>query len=92
MTNMSAFYGVLMSLPAFLFWIYVNWVVVLSGIVLVSLLEYKELAVDTHKEKHFVRLTVEMYTNRKLDKDIDLIINKEKLPELIDKLTEELTE
>jgi hypothetical protein len=39
-----------------------------------------------------VRLTVEMYTNRKLDKDIDLIINKEKLPELIDKLTEELTE
>lgn len=92
MTNMSAFYGVLMSLPAFLFWIYVNWVVVLSGIVLVSLLEYKELAVDTQKEKHFVRLTVEMYTNRKLDKDIDLIINKEKLPELIDKLTEELTE
>jgi membrane protein len=92
MTNMSAFYGVLMSLPAFLFWIYVNWVIVLSGIVLVSILEYKELAVESIKEKHFVRLTVEMYTNKKLVKDIDKIISKEKLPELINKLNEDAEE
>jgi membrane protein len=89
MTNMSAFYGMLLSLPAFLFWVYVNWVVILSGIVLVSLLEYKELAVESKKEKHFVRLTVEMYTNKKLVHDIDKIISKDKLPELINKLNED---
>lgn len=92
LTNISAVYGVLRSLPAFLFWIYINWVIVLGGIVLVSILEYKELAVESKKEKHFVRLTVEMYTNKKMDKDLDLIINKDKLPEIINKLNEETTE
>jgi len=92
LTNIGAVYGVLKSLPAFLFWIYINWVIVLGGIVLVSLMEYKELAVESKKEKHFVRMTVEMYTNKKLDKEIDAIINKDKLPEIIKQLNEDSLE
>jgi membrane protein len=89
LTNIGAVYGVVKSLPAFLFWIYINWVIVLAGIVLVSILEHKDLALEAKKNKHFVRLTVEMYTNKKLDKDFDTIINMEKLPKLIEKLTED---
>lgn len=89
LTNISAVYGVLKSLPAFLLWIYINWIIVLAGIVLVSVLEHKDLAVENKKNKHFVRLTVEMYTNKKLDKDFDAVINKDKLPELINMLSKE---
>jgi uncharacterized BrkB/YihY/UPF0761 family membrane protein len=32
-------YGVLSSVPVFLFWIYINWVIVLGGAVLISMLD-----------------------------------------------------
>lgn len=92
LTNIGAVYGVVKSLPAFLFWIYINWIIVLAGIVLVSILEYQELAVEAKKDKHFVRLTLEMYTNKKLDKEFDTIISKEALPDLIEKLKEDDTQ
>ncbi len=38
MTKMKVFYGVISSFPIFLFWIYANWIIVLSGIVLLSLM------------------------------------------------------
>lgn len=89
LTNIGAVYGVLKSLPAFLFWIYINWVIILAGIVLVAILEHKDLAVEKKVDKHFVRMTVEMFTNEKLNKEIETIINKNDLPEIIRKLTEE---
>lgn len=92
LTNIEAVYGVLRSLPAFLFWVYVNWIIVLGGIILVSILEHKEMAIRSEKNKHFVRLTLEMYTNKKLDKDIDAIISKDSLPEIVEKLMEEVEE
>lgn len=92
MTNIEAIYGVLKSLPIFLLWIYLNWVIVLGGMVLVTVLEYKEKALDVVDKKHFVRLTLEMYTDKKMDKEIDTILKKEIVPELINKLTKESEE
>jgi membrane protein len=91
LTNIQAVYGVLKSIPIFLLWIYVNWIIILGGIVLVSILELKEKAVRKKEEKHFVRLTMEMYTDKKLDKQIDAIINKDTIPKIIESLTKEET-
>ncbi len=43
MTRMQVFYGVIASFPIFLFWIYANWIIVLSGIVYLSTLTNKEV-------------------------------------------------
>lgn len=89
LTNISAVYGVLKSLPAFLFWIYINWVIILAGIVLVAILEHKDKAVEKKVDRHFVRMTLELYTNEKMQKQIDTIISKDDLPGVMKKLTKE---
>ena len=73
LTNIEVVYGVLKTLPIFLFWIYVNWVIILSGMVLVTILEHREKALDEVTEKHYVRVTLEMYTNKKMDKQVDAV-------------------
>ncbi len=92
LTNIEAIYGVLKSLPIFLFWIYLNWVVVLGGMVLVTVLEHKEKALDVVDKKHFVRIILEMYTNKKMDKEVDTILKKDIIPELIETLTKDKPE
>jgi membrane protein len=92
LTNIEAIYGVLKSLPIFLFWIYLNWVIILAGMVLVTVLEQKEKALDVEDKKHFVRLTLEMYTDKKMDKAVDTILEKNIASELIEKLTREKPE
>jgi len=91
LTNIEAIYGVLKSLPIFLFWIYLNWVIILAGMVLVTVLEQKEKALDITDKKHFVRLTLEMYTDKKMDKAVDTILSKDTVSELVEKLTKEKT-
>jgi len=39
LTNIELIFGFLASIPVFLFWIYCNWIIVLSGVILVALLE-----------------------------------------------------
>jgi membrane protein len=92
LTNIEAVYGVLKTLPIFLFWLYVNWVIILGGMVLVTILEHKEKALDEVVEKHYVRVTMEMYTNRKKDKEMEAFLHKEDVPGLVDKLIEEIKE
>ncbi|MFO7660124.1 MAG: YihY/virulence factor BrkB family protein [Candidatus Cloacimonadaceae bacterium] len=89
LTNIEAMYGVVKSLPIFLFWIYLNWVIILSGMVLVAILEYKDKALKHVEAKHYVRVTMEMYTNQKMDKQMDAIMKKDDLPELLNTLTED---
>jgi membrane protein len=40
LTNIEVSYGVLASIPVFLLWVYINWFIILSGIVLISLMEH----------------------------------------------------
>jgi membrane protein len=39
LTNMQLIFGVVSFIPIFLFWIYANWVIILSGVVLVAILD-----------------------------------------------------
>ncbi|MBN2829740.1 MAG: YihY family inner membrane protein [Candidatus Cloacimonetes bacterium] len=39
LTNIEVSYGVLASIPVFLLWVYINWFIILSGIVLISIME-----------------------------------------------------
>lgn len=90
LTNMEAVFGVLKSLPIFLFWIYVNWVIILGGMVLAAILEQKDDALDdVEKARHFVRMSLEFYTDKKLDKNLEKTILKNELAQIINNLTEE---
>ncbi|MFB3844848.1 MAG: YihY/virulence factor BrkB family protein [Candidatus Cloacimonadaceae bacterium] len=92
LTNYEMIYGVLKSLPIFLFWIYVNWVIILGGMVLVTVIENKEKALTKVSQKHFVRVTLEMFTDKKMDKEVEAVLTKENAAELIEELTKEKTE
>lgn len=41
LTSIQAVYGVMSALPIFLMWVYFNWVIIMGGIVLVSVLDKK---------------------------------------------------
>ncbi|MBW6516208.1 MAG: YihY/virulence factor BrkB family protein [Candidatus Cloacimonetes bacterium] len=46
LTNMEVVYGVIATLPIFLFWIYLNWAIILFGVVLIAILENKESNIE----------------------------------------------
>lgn len=65
LTNMELVYGVFSTIPVFLFWIYINWVIILGGVVVVSIMEKRHLLErpDTGcKEK--IRITIEKTIDR----------------------------
>jgi len=51
LTNMEVVYGVVATLPIFLFWIYLNWAIILFGVALIAILENKEKVVKEYDEK-----------------------------------------
>ncbi len=90
LTNIQAVYGVLAALPIFLMWIYINWVIILGGIVLVSVIDHKEKSeIVKRVPKQVVRITMEMYTNQKLNKRLEDYVNKSDLNELLEILNQE---
>jgi membrane protein len=42
LTNMEVVYGVIATLPIFLFWIYLNWFIILLGVVIIAVIEKKD--------------------------------------------------
>ncbi|HOH46521.1 MAG TPA: YihY family inner membrane protein, partial [Candidatus Cloacimonadota bacterium] len=90
LTNYQAVYGYLSILPITLLWIYVNWVVIIGGIVLISVLDQgNKLSVAKNEPKRVVRITMEMYSNRTLNKRLESYIRRSDLKELIDEIEEE---
>ncbi|MDD2332153.1 MAG: YihY/virulence factor BrkB family protein [Candidatus Cloacimonetes bacterium] len=84
LTNIEAVYGVLASLPIFLMWIYINWVIILGGIVLVSVLDQKDKVSLTEEiPKSIVKLTLELYSDKKLNDKLEQFVKKQDLKELI---------
>jgi len=77
-------------LPIFLLWIYINWAIILGGMVLVSEMENKKNGGFLTKEPHnAVRITMELFTNQKLNQRLEGILSKEELKKLADTLNEE---
>ena len=90
LTNMQAVYGYLAILPITLMWIYINWVIIIGGIVLVSVLDQKGKLTLAKNEPHRVlKLTLEMYSNKRLNKRVEDYIARSNLKELVNIIEEE---
>ena len=59
LTNIELIFGVLASLPIFLFWIYANWIIILSGVIIVSILENRHLKPELEKKENKLRIILE---------------------------------
>lgn len=60
LTNIELIFGVLGAIPIFLIWIYANWMIMLSGVIIVSILEGRHLnshSVGTESER--IRISIE---------------------------------
>lgn len=91
LTSIQAVYGVIAALPIFLTWIYVNWVIILGGIVLVSVLENRDFDVEkAYEPQKTVRLTIEMYSNGRLNERFEKLMGKKDLKQLIENIEEDL--
>lgn len=90
LTSFQAVYGVIAALPIFLFWIYVNWIIILAGIVLISVIDKGIREEVLHKEpQKVVRLTLEMYSDGKLNQRLENYISKKDIKDLVDQIDED---
>jgi membrane protein len=90
LTSVQAIYGVMAALPIFLLWIYVNWVIILGGIVLVSVIDSPDTDDLLRKEPHrVVRVTLEMFSNQKLNERLEGVISRKEVKKLVEAIEEE---
>ncbi|MEN6445605.1 MAG: YihY family inner membrane protein [Candidatus Cloacimonas sp.] len=90
LTNYQALYGVMAVLPIFLMWIYINWAIILGGMVLVSVIENKKTGNFLTKEPHnAVRITMELFTNKKINQRLEGLLDKKDLQKMVDTLNED---
>ena len=65
LTNIELIFGVLGAIPIFLIWIYANWVILLSGIIIVSILEKRHIRVDPVLQDHeTIKVSIEATVNK----------------------------
>jgi membrane protein len=90
LTNIQAVYGVLAALPIFLMWIYINWVIILGGIVLVSVIDSKGMPAEIKKEpRQMVRLTMEMFSDGKLNQRLERYMSRKEMKDFTESLDDE---
>ncbi len=65
LTNVEIVYGVLASIPIFMLWIYINWIIILSGVIVVSILEKRYHYPQSSLQTNTVRIIVEKDFNNK---------------------------
>ncbi len=63
LTNIELVWGVLASIPIFLFWIYSTWVIMLSGITIVSILENRHIPNISEIPTQSLKITIEKSMN-----------------------------
>lgn len=90
LTNMKVIYGVLSSVPIFLFWVYLNWILFLSGVVIVSILE-KRYTRDSVRKRGLipVRITIEKLIPGVTDKSASYEITPNHLKELLKEILQD---
>ena len=80
---MQAVYGYIAILPITLMWIYINWVIIMGGIVLISVIDQKDnVSLAKKTPQRVVRVTLEMYTDQKLNNRIEDYLVRTDLREL----------
>jgi membrane protein len=89
LTNLQIVYGVVASIPISMFWIYVNWIIILSGVVLISILENRsenQLPIGKRKK---VLLTLEYSSEQ--NNILKQSSNEAKISKLINLIAQELS-
>ncbi len=75
LTRMKQLYGIISSFPIFLFWIYLNWIFILSGVIIIALLN------DFHKNKKEFQVVaqIQFSVNKKVTRDYEreLVFDKD---------------
>ncbi len=66
LTNTELIFGYFASIPIFFFWIYSNWIIMLCGVIIVSILEGRHQINNTKEsDKEVVKITFEKIVNNK---------------------------
>lgn len=85
MTSYQKFYGTLSALPIFLLWIYVNWLIILGGIVMVAVFEKRKHGdLEPGQPPKLMRMSMEVFSEGKLKTVLEKTISGEELKGLID--------
>lgn len=94
LTNIQVIFGVLASVPIFLFWIYANWIIILGGVIIVSILEKRHIKnLTDRKDKQLVRITFEKIINAGKREEISsTTLNAEKVKQIISEIVNEQTD
>jgi membrane protein len=88
LTNIEIIFGVLAFVPIFLFWIYTNWIVILSGVIIVSILEKRHIRHEITKQNSpRIRVTFEkLIDNEELANISSTSLEKSELKEIIEQV------
>jgi len=93
LTNMQLIFGVLASIPILLFWIYANWIIIFSGVILVSILEnrHQVIAKDRRGNKKLV-VTIEKDIEDEVIQSKTITLNTKELKSILQDVLKEDTE
>ena len=84
MTQMKQVYGILSSFPIFLFWIYLNWIFVLSGVIIMAILNRVYRKTKNFDLTAKIQLSINKKVTRNYITEIELADDKQqKLKELL---------
>ena len=87
MTHMKQIYGILSSFPIFLFWIYLNWIFVLSGVIVLALLNRVQHKAKTYELTAKIQLSINKKVTKDYISEIELSDDKQqKLKEFLKEL------
>ncbi len=91
LTNTKIIFGVLATVPVFLFWIFANWIIILSGLIIVSILENRHIKTEVQKsDLQTVRITFEKIVNNKSLEDISsTTLNKQDMKKILREILKE---
>jgi len=90
LTNIELIFGVLGAVPIFLIWIYTNWIIMLSGVVIVSILEGRHQRPESLvKDKEYLKISIEGNIPLKTEqKKMKTKISKDDLKEILQDIIE----
>lgn len=67
LTNIELIFGVLGAIPIFLIWIYANWIIMLSGVIIVSILEKRHISnIGKTTDQGIVKISFESTIDKNL--------------------------
>jgi membrane protein len=93
LTNMQLIFGVLASIPILLFWIYANWIIIFSGVILVSILENRHhIPGKAGMKNNKLKITVEKEIEDEVIQSKSATLNGDELKTILQEVLKEETD